>query len=324
VERTYEGVGVNFDFFAKYKLLRWNNIGIEAGLRLSPSRMTSFPGPVLFPNINVTYRPIEKLGLKGAFGVLRQEIIAYTDDNDVIAIFEPYIVLPDYLSPARAVHYSSGIEYNFSRETTLELEGYYKQLINLPELNRDKIFARDPDMISVAGESYGMEVLIKHMTSDFYTSLAYTLSWSFKGSGSDRYFPRYDARHNINLIMGVELGSGWSTSAVFAFSSGLPFTQSRGFYDKLYINQLWDPWVIMQPYLPYSLLGERNAARLPVYHRLDLNLSKKFVLFFMAATFEVNVLNVYNRKNIFYFDRDTGERVNMLPLLPTATLRIEI
>ena len=34
----------------------------------------------------------------------------------------------------------------------------------------------------------------------------------------------------------------------------------------------------------------------------------------------VNVLNVYNRNNIFYFDRILYERVDQLPVMPTAGL----
>jgi hypothetical protein len=38
----------------------------------------------------------------------------------------------------------------------------------------------------------------------------------------------------------------------------------------------------------------------------------------------LDILNLYDRKNIFYFDRKTGARVNMLPILPTATIKIEL
>jgi hypothetical protein len=38
----------------------------------------------------------------------------------------------------------------------------------------------------------------------------------------------------------------------------------------------------------------------------------------------VSVINVYDRANIFYFDRDTGEIVNMLPFLVTGTLKVEL
>jgi len=38
----------------------------------------------------------------------------------------------------------------------------------------------------------------------------------------------------------------------------------------------------------------------------------------------VSVINAYDRANIFYFDRNTGEVVNMLPLLISGTIKIEI
>jgi len=38
--------------------------------------------------------------------------------------------------------------------------------------------------------------------------------------------------------------------------------------------------------------------------------------------FSVSVMNVYDRKNPFYFDRKTGQRVNMIPIFPSATLQI--
>ena len=38
----------------------------------------------------------------------------------------------------------------------------------------------------------------------------------------------------------------------------------------------------------------------------------------------VSAVNVYDRQNIFYFDRDKGKVVNMLPFLLTGTLKIEL
>jgi hypothetical protein len=41
---------------------------------------------------------------------------------------------------------------------------------------------------------------------------------------------------------------------------------------------------------------------------------------------DVNVgadfLNLYDNKNIFYFDRRTGQRVNMIAFYPSATLTV--
>ena len=74
---------------------------------------------------------------------------------------------------------------------------------------------------------------------------------------------------------------------------------------------------------PYSLLGEKNASRLPAYHRLDVSFAYRFVFGGFRGTAGLHFLNVYDRKNLFYFDRATGKRTNMLAFFPSATLTME-
>jgi hypothetical protein len=38
----------------------------------------------------------------------------------------------------------------------------------------------------------------------------------------------------------------------------------------------------------------------------------------------ISAINVYDRKNIFYFNSNTGEIVNMLPFFVTGTLKVEL
>ena len=57
---------------------------------------------------------------------------------------------------------------------------------------------------------------------------------------------------------------------------------------------------------------------------MDMSIIKKIDLSFMNVELGVSIINLYNRQNIFYFNRDTGEEVNMLPFLVTGTLMIEI
>jgi hypothetical protein len=104
----------------------------------------------------------------------------------------------------------------------------------------------------------------------------------------------------------------------------LPFTQIVGFYDKYYFGNFFGGWMNEDPRKPYGILGVQNLERLPTYHRLDFTLSKKFILEPFKLDISFSILNVYNRQNIFYYKRDTGERVNMLPFLPSATIRVEI
>ena len=47
-----------------------------------------------------------------------------------------------------------------------------------------------------------------------------------------------------------------------------------------------------------------------------MSVSSTFPLDPVTVTVEVSLLNVYDHKNIFYYDRDTGGEVTMLRLPP--------
>jgi hypothetical protein len=124
--------------------------------------------------------------------------------------------------------------------------------------------------------------------------------------------------------MNYDFGSGWQASAQWSYSSGLPFTQIAGYYEKLQIDDITAGNYILNSYIPFTLLGDKNLGRLPDYHRLDLSLSKKVQVGRVKLSFDLSVLNVYNRKNLFYFTRDTGRRVDMLPFFPSASIKAEL
>jgi hypothetical protein len=250
--------------------------------------------------------------------------MAYSDDNNVVSVFEPYLIIPDYLSPSKAIHYMMGFDLNPSPFISMQVEAYYKTLLHLVDINQNKVFATDPDLISTNGESYGLEYSAKYSKDRLFASAGYTLAWVYEGTDAVRYFPKYDSQHQVDLQFGWDFGSGWKASTVWTLNTGRPYTQSSGFYDKTYIVNYWDQFLTFEPAKAYALLDGKNAARLPVYHRLDISLSKVFTLLFMRLTCEANIINVYNRKNIFYFDRSTGERINMLPFLPSLSLRMDI
>jgi len=71
------------------------------------------------------------------------------------------------------------------------------------------------------------------------------------------------------------------------------------------------------------IYGELNAGRLPYYHRLDFTANKVFS-FNQYTKLEINfsITNVYNRKNIFYFDRVDYNRVDQLPIMPSLGLSL--
>ena len=109
--------------------------------------------------------------------------------------------------------------------------------------------------------------------------------------------------------------SAAQASARWEFGSGLPFTQSVGFYDRVQFVGAFDSTFVGEDGAPYTILGRKNQGRLPMYHRFDVNLWKAFRLLFARFVAELSIVNVYDRWNMFYFNRSSGERVDQLPAL---------
>jgi len=316
--------GGSFSVYGKYKFLRFENFGADIGTRYNLTGVSKNGGGIAEPRVSITYRPLPFFALKGAWGIYLQEVSTISDENEVINLFEPWVITPEYLQPSTAIHYVIGTEINLSAISTLEIEGYYKIVHNLPIINQDKVYSYDPDLIAGRGESYGWEFSYKYVTPAISILTSYTLSWTYRSIGDYLYYPSYDSRHGINISTAYDFGNGWQASAVWSFNTGLPFTPLAGYYDKYYPGDLGGEWYSDDNFKPFLILGDRNIERLPVYHRLDLSLSKSLQIGFLNLAVDVSVINVYDRENIFYFKRETGERVNMLPILPTATMKIKL
>lgn len=317
--------GTNISVYIKYKFLRDPSLGVDFGTRLNATRLAG-GGPAYFlePRISLTYKLMPELAFKASWGIYLQDLVTISDEAEVVTIFEPWLITPSYLTPSRAIHYVCGLEYIPSQNLSFNLEGYYKILHDLAVINEKKFFPNDPDLIPGEGEASGVEFQVRYLSLPYNVSASYTLAWAFKDVNSVRYAPRYDSRHTVNLSFEYDLGDGWTTSAMWTYLSGLPFTQIAGYYEKLTIDDLHDDNYVLNSYVPFTLLSAKNIGRLPDYHRLDLSLSKKFMIGKLKVYIDASALNVYNRKNLFYFRRDTGERVDMLPFLPTATLKVEL
>jgi hypothetical protein len=277
----------------------------------------------LQPRINVSRALIDNWKLKLAFGQFTQNFVTVTNEDDVVSIFDTWIHIPDGMKPEQADHYVVGLEGNILPEFSVNVQSYLKNYHSLVVYNRDKIDALDPDFISAAGKSYGAELLLRYSVPlvDLYGT--YTWSKATITSQGLTYPPRYDRQNTINLLGVFHPVKNVEASLRWEYGSGFPYSQSIGYYDRLPLTNFYlDPFVFGAG-SPYISLGPKNAARLPAYHRLDLSLSYRFQISSLKARAGVNIINVYDHQNIFYFDRNTGQQVNMLPFFPTATLEIE-
>ncbi|MCS6906164.1 MAG: TonB-dependent receptor, partial [Bacteroidia bacterium] len=105
------------------------------------------------------------------------------------------------------------------------------------------------------------------------------------------------------------------------FGSGFPFTQTAGFFEKIDFSRegTQTDYLYQEGMLQLILSSNYNAGRLPTFHRLDISIKARFLIgkkSILEAS--LNFINLYNRQNIFYFDRFRGTRTNQLPIMPTA------
>jgi hypothetical protein len=128
----------------------------------------------------------------------------------------------------------------------------------------------------------------------------------------------------VNIVASYKFGSSknWEANARWNFGSGFPFTKTQGFYEKLTFGDGINSDYTTENGQLGIQYDEINGGRLPYYHRLDLSLLRRFQFSkYTRLEVTVGITNVYNRTNIFYVDRITGERVNQLPFMPSAGMR---
>lgn len=295
------------------------------------------PEPRLGAKLNIT----KWLRFKYAFGLYAQNLISANSDRDVVNLFYGFLNSPENLPRTfngeevnnplqRAMHNIGGIEVDLGNRVTLNVEGYYKNFFQLTNVNRNKLYPDTPenaqiddsqkkDFIIETGNAYGLDIVAKYDYKRLYLWAVYSLMWTTRFDGVNEYYPFFDRRHNINLVASYTFGKNlnWEASVRWNLGSGFPFTQTAGFYENLvFDNGIGTDYLNSNGYLGVRY-GELNKGRLPYYHRLDVNVKRRFEIGKTELEVNLGVTNVYNRNNIFYIDRVTYERVDQLPVLPS-------
>jgi hypothetical protein len=297
---------------------------IDGGFHLEVGALFdgSPPEREIQPRLNASYLLAGTWRAKGSIGRFTQRMLTVGNEDDVISIFDAWIRVPKELPTEQADHYVIGISGSLTEQATINAEAYYKDYNSLVVYNRDKIDATDPDYIKGSGQSYGAEVTIRSHSSFVDLYAVYSLSWAKIDNGGLIYYPRYDRRHHIHLMAITHPLKGLTATVRWEFGSGFPFSQTVGYFDRLTLDNALPGQFELETGSPFIILGPKSAARLPAYHRMDINIAYTFNLLGLDCSMGADLLNVYNNKNIFYFDRKTGERVNMLSFFPSATVTV--
>jgi hypothetical protein len=319
--------------FAGYFLLKYifsEKLILEPSLRLQ--YYASLPVFSPEPRISLKYNLTDRIRLKGATGLYSQNFISTKSDQDVVNLFTGYLTAPagqlkktdgtladnNLQSAVQAV---VGVEWTVNKNLEITVEPYMKWFTQLININSEKLFPEDPDFQIETGQAYGIDFLAKYNYKQYYLWLAYSLGYVTRDNSDQVYPPHYDRRHNLNVVGAYNFGKdgSWEFDVRWNFGSGFPFTLTQGFYEQVnFLDGINTNYTTQNGNLGILYDDSLNAGRLPYYHRFDVALKKNFQITENSELELVaSVINVYNRENIFYFDRVRYERVDQLPTLPS-------
>lgn len=334
--------------YVKYKKTA-GKVLIEPSLRLQ--WYASLSEVSLEPRLAMKYNATDKFRIKLAGGFYSQNLISAHSDRDVVNLFNGFLSGPDNLPKTfngqevtsalqKSQHAILGFEMELGRNIVVNLEGYYKNFSQLTNLNRNKLFEDNEinarlypevlrkDFIIEDGYATGVDFTLKYDYKKFYFWAVYSLGYVNRryedvDGTMKTYHPHYDRRHNVNLLGTYVFGAknDWEINARWNFGTGFPFTLTQGYYPLETFNQgIYTDYTSTNEDLGI-LYDDINTGRLPTYHRMDLSAKKTFGLG-RYTKLEVNfgITNIYDRDNIFYVNRITGERVYQLPIMPSFGL----
>ncbi len=282
----------------------------------------------------------KNISFSGAIGRYSQNLMAATSDKEVVNLFQGFVIAPEDLNDKVlnhnlqiALHYLGGVEVTPIKNFKTNFEVWYKDFVQVTAINRERLFPSDPVFITEQGYAYGADFSLTYQTPKIYLYAVYGWMKTERITANYRYYPVWDRRHNVNFIASYKIGkvinqnfkeSQWAFSLRWNFGSGFPFTQTQGFYEEInfYRNGSQSDLITQNGNLNLLLSQNYNGARLPNYHRMDISIKRFFsIADWGLLEINFNAINVYNRPNIFYFDRIQQKRVDQLPFLPTAGIR---
>ncbi|MBK9452079.1 MAG: carboxypeptidase-like regulatory domain-containing protein [Bacteroidetes bacterium] len=319
----------------------------EPGIHLHYYNDHAFISPE--PRLRMKFN-FNRFSITAATGMYSQNLVAASSDRDVVNIFNGYLAAPENVPNAikdhtlqTASHLLLGAEIELLPNLSTRIEGWYKDFTQLTNINRDKIFPSEPNFVYERGKAKGLDLILRYESRKIYGYATYGLSKVTRDDGIRVYAPVFDRRHNANLVFAYFTGElykedalmnerpkftekKWDFSMRWAMGSGFPFTQTQGFFEKIDFldNGAQTNYANQNGTLGILYADSINSGRLPYYHRLDVSAKRRWQ-FGNKVLLEANLtlINLYNRKNVFYFDRVKFAVIHQLPIIPSLGLTLK-
>ncbi len=304
-----EDQGTQYSAYLQDKWTLFNKLTITPGIRATYFDQTE--DYYYEPRLSFIFNLTNRVKLKGAWGKYHQIVNRVTREDVMQGNREFWVLSNEENIPVgEATHTITGISYE-TEDFFFDIEAYYKDLSGLSEYalrftpaSEDEDIDYNQYFYEGTGIAKGIEFLIQKKSGKFTGWMSYTLSnveHDFPDLSENPFPALHDQTHEFKLVNIYEFKK-WTFTGTWIFATGKPYTEPIGIEEETIGERFTISRVIV---------GEKNGARLPDYHRLDLSAIYDFKLGESKATLGLTIFNVYDRKNVWYkeFDVIEGELV---------------
>lgn len=302
--------------YAEDELKFGDRAGLTPGLRFYYFNLTS--AYALDPRISGWWQLLPEVKVKGAWGLYTQEI--HRAEQEDISGGGKYIWLLTNtdLPLEKSQQIIGGISWE-KRHFLLDVEGYVKRmsgLLTISERMRTAPVPRigqpfNPNELALfegTGLARGLELLAQARNVRFSLAsknatyngwVSYTWSRTentYAAFNNGNPFPATnDHTHEVKVVNSFDWNvTPWSSinfGAVWLYSTGTPYTAPLGVYTLVLLDSTLNR--------SYMYVSDKNAYRLPDYHRLDLSVAwQVFLGRHVRGSLTMGLFNAYRRENI--------------------------
>lgn len=290
----------------------------------------------LQPRISARYLLPGDWALKAAYARMT-EYMHLLASNSLSLPTDLWVPATANVKPQQSDQVSLGIARSiWNNAFEFSVETYYKKLDNILEYREGSSYllagnSWEDKVAAGKGSAYGAEFFLQKKAGKLTGWVGYTLAWANRtlpDINNGKTFPyKYDRRHTLNLVAVYKWKHGIELSGTFLYQSPTPFTLTTMEYESVHQPGPDDPYNTYT--VPY--VSSRNNIRIQSTHRLDVSISFiKEKRNGNIRTWNISVYNVYNHKNLFFYeaDRYEGDQVvikgySIMPILPSISYSLK-
>lgn len=286
--------------------ISYGQLKLNAGLRAD----LFFSGKTYFniqPRLHATYDINEKISVRVSYDMMYQYSHLF---SSILLDIPMNVWMPasGKIQPVKSNQIAAGVHLRPLPFMYFDIGGYYKTVDNYRMYHGiaslvPPIESWERSFFSGKGKSYGMETELGFQSNKFRADLYYTLSWNkrlFPEIYDAWFYDRLDNRHKLTLSCSYKCTDNLDFGAMWNFHTGNRVTMPEHIAGKT------------------PLYSSPNNARMPAYHRLDLNMNyHKKTAKGNEHVWTVSIYNAYCHMNVFMMSFEFKDNA----ILPSAVTK---